>query len=413
MKYIGLLDCNNFFVSCERLFRPDLLGKPVVVLSSNDGCVVARSKEVKELGIPMGVPHFKVKDEFKAADVVVFSSNFPLYRDISARVMQALRDEVSDVAQYSVDEAFFTFEAEAEAEVYAFLRQVKRSVEAKVGMPVTVGAAKTKTIAKCASELGKKADGVCFLEGDSWKNAALTFPLEDVWGIGGKTAEKMRAIGLITVADLLAADPALVTNRFGVHGARLAAELSEQPAGGRSHDDLQHSIMSTRSFRDSTTDLSILEDAVAYHVAHAAEELRELKAVAGEIRVLIRTSRHGDWFLRGGSKECILDAPTSDTRVLLREALTLTRNLYEPGVPYKKAGVVLGRISSSEHQSLSLFSQSEQGAVLATVDSLNQKFGKDTLTIGRVGHGERWQASRSHISPHYTTKWNEIATVVA
>lgn len=416
MAYVGLLDCNNFFVSCERLFRPDLLGKPVVVLSSNDGCVVARSKEVKELGIPMGIPYFKVKRELEEAGVVMFSSNFPLYRDISYRVMEVLQDEAANVEQYSVDEAFFTVPAVSHEEAYGMISRIKCAVEMQVGVPVTVSAAKTKTIAKCGSELGKKSSGITVLAGESWRSAALEFPLADVWGIGGRTAAKMREAGLNTVAEFLRADPARVRSMFGVSGIRLQTELNEQTSR-RTHreDELQQSIMSTRSFKASTTELSVLEDAVAYHVAHAAEELREMDACAQELRVILRTSRHGDWVLRGGTRSALLVTPTSDTRILLHEALLLTRSLYEPGVPYKKAGVVLSHIVPSAAVPQSLFSNGNEqdGNLFETIDRLNRRYGSGTLSIGRTGSEQRWQPSRSHVSPRYTTNWSEIPTAMS
>lgn len=420
MKYVGLLDCNNFFVSCERLFRPDLAKKPVVVLSSNDGCVVARSKEVKELGIPMGVPHFKVKRELETAGVVVFSSNFGLYRDLSARVMSVLREVADEVEQYSVDEAFFSLETnerslELSLEIVkGELARIKQSVERQVGVPVTVGVAKTKTVAKCATELGKRGAGTMMLEGEAWRQVRESFPLVDVWGIGGKTAAKMREAGLHTAADLVAADRGRIEELFGAHGLRLQAELAEQPAtAARKEDDLQASVMSTRSFQKNVSELSVLEDAVAYHTARVAEELREMDAVTGCVRVMIRPSRHNDWALRGGIREAFLTLPTADTRTLLREAHALTRALYEPGVPYKKAGVIVSSILPSDASSLSLFATPKDAtdALFSIVDGLNRKFGKDTLTVGRIGGAAKWQSGRAHISPQYTTNWNEIPRV--
>lgn len=413
--YIGLLDCNNFFVSCERLFRPDLLCRPVVVLSSNDGCVVARSKEVKEAGIPMGVPHFKIRDELKRIDAHVFSSNFPLYRDISFRVMDVLAREAVRVEQYSVDEAFFILPEKNADAAHAEATRLKRTVEREVGVPVTVGVARTKTIAKCASELGKRTTGVMVLAEDTWREVRQRFPLADVWGIGGKTAAKMRAEGLVTVSDLLEADSARVQALFGVHGARLRYELSEVPST-RTHDpdELQQSIMSTRSFGESTTERAVLADALAYHVAHAAEELRALGACAQGLRVLIRPSRHGDWSLRGGTREALLVAPTDDTRTLLKEAMCLLDTLFERGVPYKKAGAVLTHLVPRTSAASSLFEPAaETSKLFGVVDTLNRRFGSGTLTIGRTRSTERFATSRAHLSPRYTTDWNEVPRVMS
>lgn len=413
--YIGLLDCNNFFVSCERLFRPDLIGVPVVVLSSNDGCIVARSKEVKEAGIPMGVPHFKIRDDLARIGAQVFSSNFPLYRDISFRVMDVLAREVSAVEQYSVDEAFFVLPEGSATTCRVRAAHLKATVEREVGVPVTVGIARTKTIAKCATELGKKADGVKVLAGATWNRVRQDFPLADVWGVGGKTAAKLRTEGLTTVADLLAADPARVQALFGVHGIRLRWELAEQRADrSNAGDELQQSIMSTRSFRETTTERAVLHDALAYHVAHAAEELRTLGACAQGLRVLIRPSRHGDWSLRGGVREALLTEPTDDTRTLLKEATRLMEVIFEDGVPYKKAGVVLTHIVPRASVAPSLFAPvAETSKLFGTIDALNQRFGSGTLTIGRTRSTERWAASRTHLSPRYTTDWKQIPRAVS
>ncbi len=414
MSYIGLLDCNNFFVSCERLFRPDLQTRPTVVLSGNDGCVVARSKEVKEMGIPMGVPYFQVKKELSAVNAAIFSSNFPLYRDISARVMAVLREEMAVVEQYSVDEAFFGLEID-EDRVLEVLIHLRHTVQSKVGIPVSIGAAKTKTIAKYASEVGKKDSGIAFVHSLSWQQAAKTLDISSIWGIGRKTSEKLRSHGVVTVADFLQQDQARIDKLFGIGGLRLFSELSEVVAhrlGSRSGE--QKSIMSTRSFKKETTELGVVEDSLAYHIAHAAEELRSLGLKAQYISVMARTSRHGDWFMRGGSNEALLPTPTADTRVLLKEGLRLLRDLYETDVPYKKAGVVLGMFSGAAVEQLDLFGSAEaqrDSTMMSTIDTLNRRFGKETITIGRNIYDTAWKASRDYVSPSYTTKWSDIAEI--
>lgn len=417
MKYTGLVDCNNFFVSCERLFRPDLWGKPTVVLSSNDGCVVARSQEVKDMGIPMGVPHFKVRDEFKKSGVTVFSSNFKLYRDISRRVMEVLEAEVGKVEQYSVDEAFFALDATPET-IEDALRAIKQRIEQCVGVPVSVGAAKTKTIAKAASEKEKKGAGICVLTGATWQRYTTRMAIDDVWGIGGKTGIKCHEAGIRTVADYLATDRSRIEALFGVSGMRLHSELREQPVRTLGEESsLQQSIMSTRSFKEATTDVAVLQDSIAYHIAHAAEELRELGAVAQSLRVLIRPSRHGDWALRGGTKEYLFTIPTNDTRAFLEAATSMLSELYEPGVPYKKAGVVLSLITGAEYQAMDLFADTNEversGVLMRAIDTLNSKYGNGTLTLGRTGKEAVWRASTAYVSPQYTTEWNHVALVRA
>lgn len=417
MNWLGVVDCNSFFVSCERVFRPDLANVPTVVLSSNDGCIVARSKEVKALGIPMGVPYFKIKSELKAVQAAVFSSNFPLYRDLSRRVMAVLHEELGRIEQYSVDEAFFELSCEA-GQVLAIMERVKYAVERRVGIPVSVGVGKTKTIAKYASEVGKQGDGKAHLYGETWQEATKRIPVHEIWGIGKQTSLKLKELGINTVSEYFAADKARIDKIFGIGGLRMHDELSERAVYGLgSRTEAQKSIMSTRSFKETTTERRVVEDALAYHVAHVAEDLREMGAKAGWLSVMALTSRHSDWLLRGGTRDTLLVTPTNDTRELLTEALALFRSFYEPGVPYKKAGVVVGSLVDVAYEQSSLFAdggKAEQSQkVMSAVDALNRKFGNETVTIGRLQGTQTWKTSKDFVSPCYTTNWQEIAEIKA
>lgn len=417
-QWIGLMDCNNFFVSCERIFRPDLRTVPTAVLSSNDGCVVARSKEIKDMGVPMGVPYFQIKKELEKSGAAVFSSNFTLYRDISRRVMEVLREEVGYVEQYSVDESFFGISGEPE-EVPEVLLRVKDAVQTCIGVPVSVGAAKTKTIAKYASEVGKKNTGTAIIHGKRWQEEQKQVSVETIWGIGRKTSQKLHELGIHNVADFLSCDTARIDRLFGIAGLRLKDELDERlvyQLGSRDSAEVQKSIMSSRSFAKTTTKLSVVEDALAYHVAHVAEELRTLHVRAGWLSVMLGTSRHGDWLLRGGSAETLLLEPTNDTRKLLGEALKLAHTFYEQGVPYKKAGVVVGQFMEGSIEQGNLFAEPQKDTskeLMEAMDLLNKRFGKETVMIGRHSHGGEWQTNRQFISPNYTTKWSEIAEIKA
>lgn len=423
MQYVGLLDCNNFFVSCERLFRPDLEHKPVVVLSGNDGCVVARSNEVKALGIPMGIPYFKVKPDIAAAQVTCFSSNFTLYRDISKRVMDTLRELATAVEVYSIDEAFFALSATDEVEAQQKLVAIKRQLEQSIGIPISVGAAKTKTIAKYASEYAKTAaragagEGVAVLDGTRWRTLQVEVPVSAIWGVGAQLAQKFRAHDIVTVADVVQADPARVAQLFGVVGTRLQAELSESAIWrlGSRAESPQKSIMSTRSFGATTTTQAVVADAVAFHVSHAAAELRSLGLRCRYLEVIARPSRYSDWVLQQGSAECVLLEPTSDTLVLLRQAQALLKSFWQTGVPYKKAGVVLGMFSDATVVQPDLFAstqtQTDTSALLETIDELNQRFGSGTIETGRQVRTQAWRPQRNKLSPHYTTNWQQIATV--
>ncbi|MBX2866469.1 DUF4113 domain-containing protein [Candidatus Kaiserbacteria bacterium] len=398
-----LLDCNNFFVSCERLFRPDLVGRPTIVAGGGGGVVVARSEEAKELGIPMAAPYFQVEDIVKKHNVAVFSANFELYKDISARVMRTLEEEVGHVYQYSIDEAFMVLKDAKE------LPRIKALIEKHIGIPVSLGAGKTMTIAKYASEYEKRGSGLCVLEGEKWQKLTPDIPLAAIWGIGGKTARAMREHELVMVQDLLDADPARIETLFGIHGTRVQKELGEHPVyHPKDRLGMQKSIMSTRSLTKTTIDLSVLESALAHHVEQVAKELREMDAVCSVLNVSLGTSRFGDWALRGGRKEVVLIAPTSDTRLMLKEALHILRELYEPDVLYKKVGVSVSRIVPIEYTQHTLFAEEEtDNTLMSTLDSINERFGVDTLTIGRVAK----QKEQKNRSPRYTTRWAEVKRV--
>jgi DNA polymerase V len=417
MKLVGLLDCNNFFVSCERLFRPDLHRRPVVVLSGNDGCVVARSNEVKDLGVPMGVPYFQVRELLTNANAAVFSSNFTLYRDISRRVMDTLATLVDEVEVYSIDEAFFTLTATDTADAVTQLQRIKQLIEQHVGVPVSLGAAASKTIAKYASEVEKRGSGVCVLWGDDWRARTATIPLREIWGIGRRLSERFTQHQLHTVADVLAADRMRIAKLFGVNGCRIFDELNEQTVWpvGESVDQVPKSIMSSRSFKTATQERRVVLEALSFHVHQVAAELRQQGLECRYLQVLARPSRHGDWVLRPGTAEAVLTLPTNDTRILLREVGHLLDSFFDRQVPYKKAGVVVGWFSPETTAQPDLFGEVVQAAtmrpVMKVMDELNQRFGLHTVMVGCTSNQGPWASARDHLSPHYTTKWPEIRTI--
>ncbi len=416
--WVGLIDCNNFFVSCERLFRPDLNGKPVLVLSSNDGCVIARSQEIKDIGVPMGVPYFQIKDIIKDIEIVTFSTHFALYRDISNRVFNIVGRELEDVQIYSVDEAFFTIEGK-EQTILAKLRRVKDTIEKESGIPVSIGIAESKTLAKYASKQAKKTQGLFLLTPAAWKEMQSKITLESLWGVGGKTAGAYRQKGLHTVSDFLLLEERQVRANFGIQGVRLWYELQGVQAiqtvsrGGEG----QKSILHSRSFKTTSADISVLKDAVAYHVREAAKELRQLDVLAGSIQVYLGTSRHGDFFLKGGAKQAFLTIPTADTFTLVKEAVRLTEALFLPNTPYKKAGVLLSDFTKEAYASGSLFADDVEvktNLVSKALDSINQNLtGSAKVLLGSRLKHDVWQSSHVHRSPAYTTNWKDIATVKA
>lgn len=409
---VGLLDCNNFFVSCERLFRPDLLKKPVIVLSNNDGCVIARSQEVKDIGVPMGVPYFQIKDIIKKHGIITFSSHLALYRDISRRVFTVMKNELGEIEQYSVDEAFFRVGTEPEK----VARDLKKVIERQVGIPVSIGVSNTKTQAKYANSLAKKESGVCCLERLDWEAKINQITLREIWGVGNSLDVNFRKNGLNTVADLLSLEARQVATLFGENGLHLYQELSGIQVHSRDKNklDKHKSLMSSRSFRNETKEYSVLADAIAYHVRHTAADLRKMKLGAKTIRVSLNPSRHGDFMLRGGSEIAILPASTNDTFELLIVANKLLKKLFETGVPYKKAGVTLGDFKLVEQVQTQLFETSDTKSsteLMNTLDSLNKKGNREVILLGSRLVTKSWQSKKDMCSPSYTTNWKDILVV--
>lgn len=423
-SYIGLLDCNNFFVSCERLFRPDLAGKPVVVLSANDGCIIARSQEAKQLGVVMGMPYFKVQDELTRLGVTVFSSNFSLYRDVSSRVMRALATCVDTYEVYSIDEAFFVLSGDTPHEEAA---RIRATVERWTGMPLSVGVGTSKTIAKYASERAKERsrqvgdvadDGVhTFVDMEAWRAEAAQVPVALLWGVGRATNARFARHGIMTALDVMNASRERLRATSGIMGARLYEELSGGSAYAVGQDAAaQQSIMSTRSFGRATTKRRVIDDAIAYHVSHATEKMRMRDAAASHLRVVLYPSRHGAYHLRGGTAEVTLSAPLCDTRLLIREAYALIDTLYDPAVPYAKAGIELGGFVPFAYAPQELFASetlANQRALMGAVDAINAAHGAGSIRPGTVAQTHEWAPRAANVSPHYTTSWEALPLVRA
>lgn len=413
MAQIGLLDCNNFFVSCERLFRPDLWKKPVAVLSSNDGCIVARSQEVKDMGIPMGAPYFQVKQQCEAGNVQLFSGNLTLYRDISTRVMQVLADEVGPCEIYSIDEAFFGVHNTFTETDAAALRDV---LWQKVGVPVSVGIAETKTLAKVASEIEKKGCGYYVLDKADWVARAKETPTGTIWGLGRATTTKLTELGVKTAYDFMQLSRSVVRSEFGVGGERVYDELRGVRAFslGENSEALRQSISSTRSFANETKKPADLESAIAGHVVAVCEKLRSQGLCVSRIYVQLLTNRHGDFFMQGGSSEITLTAPTNETAVVLSQALEAVTRMQKTGVPYKKAGIVAAGLLPEALATRSLFAADTEEyapSVDVTIDAINARLGKGMVRPG-VLLDKQIKTNAKLRSPNYTTMWKDIPTVV-
>ncbi len=411
---IGLMDCNNFFVSCERLFRPDLLARPVAVLSSNDGCIVARSQEVKDLGIPMGAPYFQVKKTCDEHHVTLFSSNFTLYRDLSTRVMAALRAEFDQIEVYSVDEAFFAVPLDYSL---GTLVSIRERIIQKTGIPVSLGLGATKTIAKIASKYAKKETGVYVMDTARWELAKPEIECGQVWGIGRQITRTLRASGIVTVADFLACNQTYFRTTFGVVGERLFLELSGVAAYplGTSVEVIQHSLTSSRSFAGSVFLPSALESALAHHLTHLGEKLRTKGWKATGLSVLVAPSRFSDYALRPSTAHQKLSEPTADTGVLIKVGLALFHTLYDKSVPYKRAGATVHGLVPITAVTPSLFAIGDDGRARLNkvIDTLNERYGTNAVQSAAILGTTRWRERSALKSPSYTTDWTQIPSIKA
>ena len=410
------MDCNNFFVSCERLFRPDLINKPVAVLSSNDGCIVARSQEVKDLGIPMGIPYFKVADFCKEKNITLFSSNFELYRDISKRVMSALENECDVCEIYSIDEAFFNIGSNVKKDE---VLKIKTNITQKTGIPVSIGISSTKTLAKIANNAAKKGEGIQVLKEKDRKAFLENIKCGSVWGIGRQTSACLQRENISLVSEFLSCEQSYVKNLLGVVGERLYFELSGTPVFmvGKQTDQTQESYTSSRSFAEVTHERSVLMSALSNHVTTLAEKLRKSESVASSISILVRGSRFGSYSHRPANIRSVLPIPTSDTVLLIKEISELLDKIYDSKIPYKKAGVTLSGIKPEELIQNSLFDKKNNEPNKKTIsyllDEINNNNGNGSLRFAVTLGKNSWKEKKELKSSDYTTSWSEIPRVKA
>ncbi|ETX09707.1 DNA polymerase V subunit UmuC [Marinomonas ushuaiensis DSM 15871] len=417
----ALVDCNNFYASCEKLFRPDLKNTPVAVLSNNDGCIVARSKEVKALGIKMGVPLFQIQDEIKQHGIVCFSSNYALYADLSNRVMTILEEEAPQLEVYSIDEAFMDLTGvDHVMDLLAFGKRVKAKVDQWTGITVGVGIAPTKTLAKLANHAAKKypATGgvVDLMAPDRQKRLMALVDVGDVWGVGRRTTEKLKARGVHTALDLANTSPKDIRSEFSVVLERTVRELN-----GVSCLDLElvtptkQQIICSRSFGYKVTDKQQLREAIAKYTTRAAEKLRREKRLCRVVSVFIRTSPfipNEPHYSQSLSVE--LPNPTDDTRDLLEVINVMFNRIYKAGYRYAKAGVMLADFYEYGTFQEDLFRPSankvNSKALMAVVDQINHS-GLGNVFFASQGVSPQWSMKREHLSPAYTTRWEEIPKI--
>ena len=420
----ALVDCNNFYASCERTFRPELRLRPVVVLSNNDGCIIARSEEAKALGIQMGTPEFKCRDLLKKHDVSVFSSNYALYGDMSSRVMRLLGKLAPEIEVYSIDEAFLDMSSFTRFDLADYGQHMRQTVRLHTGIPVCVGIAPTKTLAKIANRIAKKNPeyhSVCVIKShEEIFNALERTKVEDIWGIGRQWSKLLQAKRIETAADFAVASPAWIRKNLHIVGARIQAELQGtsclamelvRPA--------KQSICTSRSFGRSVSTLAELQQAVATFAGKCAVKLRKEDSLASMLTVFIATSpfdESGDRYW--GTRTAAMPHPTQDSIAILRVAEAILAGIFRDGMVYKKAGVIVSGLVTKDQCSttLSLFPEEEPGTnmrdekLMQAMDAINQRYGRGAVHLA-AENSDAWKPNQERLSPCSTTRWDDIIEV--
>jgi len=422
-RVFALVDCNNFYASCEKLFRPDLAHRAVVVLSNNDGCVVARSKEAKALGIKMGVPVFQIRELLEKNSVVAFSSNYALYADMSARVMRTLEEMAPAVEVYSIDEAFLDLSGVASAvNLTEFGHQIRDRIQKWIGITVCVGIAPTKTLAKLANHGAKswpKTGGVVDLTSQERQRKLMALlPVNEVWGIGGRLTKRLEEMGIHTVLDLADAPTKLIRQQFSVVVERTVMELN-----GESCIELEDApptkkeIVSSRAFGERVTELSLMHEAISEYVHRACKKLRQERCQAKRISVFLRTSPFSDHQrdpYYSNSRSAELSYPSDDTRDFLHVASKLLDAIWKDGFRYAKAGVMLSDFYAAGVCQQNLFASSDTARgnsdLMGLIDQINEHR-PNALYFASKGTTQSWGMKRELLSPAFTTSWHALPKV--
>ncbi|MCB1757271.1 MAG: translesion error-prone DNA polymerase V subunit UmuC [Gammaproteobacteria bacterium] len=410
----GLVDCNSFYASCEQIFRPELRGKPVVVLSNNDGFVVARSQEAKRLGIPDLEPFFKIEPLLRKHRVAIFSSNYPLYGNISDRVMTTLHEYSPHVELYSIDEMFLQMQGGGQALVREG-QQIKERLWRDVRMPVGVGLAPTKTLAKLANKLAKtipKLQGVCLLdEPHKWEWALRRVPPSAIWGVGKRLSARLDALGIESAWDLATADAKLVRRRSSVCLERTISELNGMPCLALDETPpAKQQIYCSRSFGKKATTVEPILNAISLYAARAAEKLRAQQFFALSMHVFAHTSPFEPGY-HAFSDIVQLPYPTDDTRLITQAARQAVKRLFSDGHAYLKAGIGLVDIIDKRFYQQDLFHPGQSAKADATmrlIDRINGRMGKNTVYLAAQGVSRPWYMRQNFTSPGYTTNWNDL-----
>ena len=415
----ALVDCNSFYCSCERVFRPSLNNKPVIVLSNNDGCAVARTDEAKALGIEMGAPYFKIKDLCKKNQVAVFSSNYTLYGDMSRRVMTLLSEYTPEMEVYSIDEAFLSLSG-INKNLTNYGLEIREQIKQQTGIPVSVGIAPTKVLAKMANKLSKKgalkSKGVLSLESPQQiENFLEIFPVEDLWGIGRKSAEKLRSYNIKTARDLRDANENLIQKLLTIQGRRIVRELKgESCINLELIEKEKKQIVSSRSFGRPIYKIEDLQEAIANHISTACEKLRKQNSYAKALIVFVQTNPFKNTPQYYNSGVMNLMSGTSVTNKMIKHAFQILQSIYKEGYEYKKCGIMLADLLPKSNSQTDLFGNYDtldEELQMEVLDKINLYHGAGTLKFASCGISQFWKMLSEMKSPCYTTRWSELLRV--
>lgn len=417
----ALIDCNNFYASCERLFRPDLRETPIIVLSNNDGCVIARSNEAKALGIKMGVPFFEVKGLCNQKKVQVFSSNYTLYGDLSHRVMTVIEENWPETEIYSIDEAFLNLSSLPPENIFSFCESLQKTILKHTGIPTSIGIGATKTLAKIANNLAKKTLKIPVFQLEAHNTQWLSgLDVGDVWGIGRQWSKKLNALGVYSALDLARMNPRFIKDKFSVVMQRTVLELNGIICIALEMPEAKKSIMSSCSFGGLQSNYTFLEEGISHHCGTAWAKMRKQGLIAQHLSVFVRSNPfRKDLKQYSNSLGFRLVNPTDDVRILNRIAKMCLKKIFKDGIQYHKCGVLLSDLILKEHKQMDLFNQpsSEElqmaDAVMNIMDAVNKKYGARTIRLASEGFRKSWSMKRQLKTPNYTTRWAELPRAYA
>ncbi len=419
MSLFALVDCDNFYCSCERVFDPSLRNRPVAVLSNNDGCIIARSQEVKDLGIKMGDPYYKVNKFLKAHNTAVFSSNYELYGSMSQRVIQTLRTFSQNVEVYSIDECFIEITDDEDSSLETISENIVKTVKKWTGIPVKVGIAHTKTLAKAASELvkiKKIKEKFCLLTDEqNIKNELKKFSVEDVWGVGRATHKKLKLIGVKTAQDLINLEDDYIKNKYGILLLRTVKELRGEACYNlETVPESRKSLCYSRSFSSSISKYSELKESIVYYASQASEKLRKDKLKAQAVTVFIRTNffnkNHPQY---SNSITIALPYSAGSNRMIVEHAIKGLEKIFRDGYFYKKSGIILSDLSDEKIIQPDFFIKpnKKEDKLSTVMDDINKKYGKGSVKLAGEGIDKEWDMSRNMLSKRYTSDWNELLKI--